>query len=197
MYKTSNDRRFRKNKQAIQRAYIDLVVEKGYQKITVTDVAERADINRMTFYAHYEAVEDIFTEFVDDMETYIQNAIADEEEFELEKFFDIMNTLMFKEEKFFRYVAKEGNCSDFREAFRNAIRNLLHVKSEENDKLKSNIENDLTSTVIAYAYLDWLSGIYGDVELSDVLRNTSDYLREHIAFVEYKKERESNEETDR
>ena len=58
MYKTSNDRRFRKNKTAIQRAYIDLVVEKGYQHVTITDIADRADINRMTFYAHYETIED-------------------------------------------------------------------------------------------------------------------------------------------
>ena len=69
MYKTSNDRRFRKNKTAIQRAYIDLVVEKGYQHVTITDIAERADINRMTFYAHYETIEDIFSEFVDDITT--------------------------------------------------------------------------------------------------------------------------------
>lgn len=186
MYKTSNDRRFRKNKQAIQRAYIDLIVEKGYQGITVTDIAERADINRMTFYAHYEAVEDIFTEFVDDMERYIKEAVSYEKEFSLENFFGILNSLMYKEECFFRYVAREGNCNDFREAFRKAIRNLLCVQNNGKDDLKTVIENDLTATVIAYAYLDWLAGIYGEVELSDVLKHASGYLKEHISLVEYK-----------
>ena len=109
MYKTSNDRRFRKNKTAIQRAYIDLVVEKGYQHVTITDIAERADINRMTFYAHYETIEDIFSEFVDDMEHTIRDAVSAEKEFDLDQFFTIMNELMFKEEAFFRYAAKEGN----------------------------------------------------------------------------------------
>lgn len=185
MYKTSNDRRFRKNKQAIQRAYIDLIVEKGYQGITVTDVANRADINRMTFYAHYETVEDIFTEFVDDMEFYIKEAVSKEEVFTLEKLFSILNGLMYKEEQFFRYVAKEGNCNDFREAFRRAIRDLLHESPKSEDHLKSAIESDLTATVIAYAYLDWLAGIYGDVELSVVLTYTTNYLHEHISHVDY------------
>ena len=187
MYKTSNDRRFRKNKQAIQRAYIDLVVEKGYQGITVTDVANRADINRMTFYAHYETVEDIFAEFVDDMEGYIIDAVSKEEEFTLEKLFSILNSLMYKEEKFFRYVAKEGNCNDFREAFRRTIRKLLYQAPKNEDQLKSSIENDLTATVIAYAYLDWLAGIYGDVELAVVLTHTSNYLHEHILHIDYKR----------
>ena len=53
MYRTSSDRRFRKNKAAIQRAYIDLVIEKGYQHVTITDIADRADINRMTFYPKF------------------------------------------------------------------------------------------------------------------------------------------------
>ena len=53
MYKTSNDRRFKKNKKEIRRAFIDLVIEKGYDKLTISEITERADINRMTFYSHY------------------------------------------------------------------------------------------------------------------------------------------------
>ena len=55
MYKTSNDRRFKKNKKEIRRAFIDLVIEKGYDKLTISEITERADINRMTFYSHYES----------------------------------------------------------------------------------------------------------------------------------------------
>ena len=51
MYKTSNDRRFKKNKKEIRRAFIDLVIEKGYDKLTISEITERADINRMTFYS--------------------------------------------------------------------------------------------------------------------------------------------------
>jgi AcrR family transcriptional regulator len=33
--------------------FIDLLAEKGFEKITINDIAERADINRGTFYLHY------------------------------------------------------------------------------------------------------------------------------------------------
>lgn len=187
MYKTSNDRRFRKNKTAIQRAYIDLVVEKGYQHITISDIAERADINRMTFYAHYETIEDIFTEFVDDMEHTIREAVSNEDAFDLDRFFEIMNSLMFKEETFFRYVAKEGNCSDFREAFRTAIRNLVDIRSKKAARSAAVIESDLAATCIAYSYLDWLSGKYGNVELSSVIQITRSFLADHLGSVDYKR----------
>lgn len=186
MYKTSSDRRFIKNKKAIQRAYIDLIIEKGYQRITVTDVAERADINRMTFYAHYETVEDIFTEFVDDMENYIKDAVLKEEIFNLDSFFEILNSLMYKEEQFFRYVAKAGNCADFREAFRKAIKNILRTNTvEEEHNVKGDIERDLTATVIAFSYLDWLSGEYGDIGLHEIIQVTTYYLKERISYLNY------------
>lgn len=47
------DRRQRKTREAIKRALIELLGEKDISKITTKDIAERADINRSTFYLHY------------------------------------------------------------------------------------------------------------------------------------------------
>ena len=38
----------------LQEAMIELVTEKGFEAITVGDIAERAMINRATFYRHYQ-----------------------------------------------------------------------------------------------------------------------------------------------
>ncbi|GAA2985655.1 TetR/AcrR family transcriptional regulator [Streptosporangium longisporum] len=48
------DRRVRRTRQAIQRALVELVLEKGYEAVTVTDVIDRADVGRSTFYAHFD-----------------------------------------------------------------------------------------------------------------------------------------------
>ena len=37
----------------IRQAFLDLLQEKEFEKITVTDIVKRADLNRSTFYAHY------------------------------------------------------------------------------------------------------------------------------------------------
>lgn len=47
------DRRVQKTRQSIMNAFIDLLAEKGFEKITVNDIAERANINRGTVYLHY------------------------------------------------------------------------------------------------------------------------------------------------
>ena len=39
---------------AIKSAFIQLLTEKELEKITIQDITQRADINRGTFYLHYE-----------------------------------------------------------------------------------------------------------------------------------------------
>jgi AcrR family transcriptional regulator len=47
------DRRVRKTQQAIRDAFIGLVLDRGYENVTVEDITERADVARATFYLHY------------------------------------------------------------------------------------------------------------------------------------------------
>ena len=53
MVKASNDRRAIRTKKMIRRALSQLIEEKGFSDITITDITTRADINRGTFYLHY------------------------------------------------------------------------------------------------------------------------------------------------
>ena len=58
-----------RSRRFIRQALMDLLREKSFEKITVTDIVNRADINRSTFYAHYTDVralmEEIQNEFVE------------------------------------------------------------------------------------------------------------------------------------
>ncbi|RKN53152.1 TetR/AcrR family transcriptional regulator [Micromonospora costi] len=47
------DRRVRRTREAIHRALVTLMLEKGYDAVTVAEIIERADIGRSTFYTHY------------------------------------------------------------------------------------------------------------------------------------------------
>lgn len=57
-----SDRRVEKTKRALFEALVELMVEKGYEAISVADVAERANVGRSTFYAHYADKEDLLQE---------------------------------------------------------------------------------------------------------------------------------------
>lgn len=47
------DPRVRRTRQLLLRALQELMAEKSFQAITVQDIAERATVNRATFYAHF------------------------------------------------------------------------------------------------------------------------------------------------
>lgn len=55
----AEDRRVRRTRAALQQALLSLMVEKGYDAITVQDLIERADIGRSTFYAHFSDKPDL------------------------------------------------------------------------------------------------------------------------------------------
>jgi len=48
------DPRIKRTRQLLQQALMGLMAEKSFQAITVQDIAERATVNRVTFYAHFE-----------------------------------------------------------------------------------------------------------------------------------------------
>ena len=57
------DRRITKTKEAIQNAFFQLIEENQTTKITITKIAKTANIDRKTFYTHYNSPTDIIVEF--------------------------------------------------------------------------------------------------------------------------------------
>ena len=53
------DRRVRRTRELLRGAFLSLIAEKGYDRITVQDILDRADVGRSTFYAHYRDKEDL------------------------------------------------------------------------------------------------------------------------------------------
>jgi AcrR family transcriptional regulator len=59
MHSAPTDRRVRRTRELLRRAFLSLLQEKGYDRITVQDILDRADIGRSTFYAHYRDKDDL------------------------------------------------------------------------------------------------------------------------------------------
>jgi AcrR family transcriptional regulator len=57
--KTAPDRRILRTRRSLLDALVGLILEKGYEAVTVQDVIDRADVGRSTFYAHFHDKEDL------------------------------------------------------------------------------------------------------------------------------------------
>ena len=64
-----------RSRKLINEALADLLTEKPLDKITVTDVVNRADINRGTFYAHYRDIPDVVDHLIQQTFSAIRDAM--------------------------------------------------------------------------------------------------------------------------
>lgn len=65
-----------RSRKLINNALADLLQEKPLDKITVTDVVKRAEINRGTFYAHYTDISDVMNHLIEQTFLRIRDAIS-------------------------------------------------------------------------------------------------------------------------
>jgi AcrR family transcriptional regulator len=61
------DRRIRRTRKLVQDALFALMKEIPYQSIRISQITERADISRSTFYLHYETKDDLLLSIVDEI----------------------------------------------------------------------------------------------------------------------------------
>ncbi|MBQ6449118.1 TetR/AcrR family transcriptional regulator [Cytobacillus oceanisediminis] len=64
---TNSDRRVKKSKKALKNALITLMDQKDFKDITITNIVEHADVNRGTFYRHYQYKEDLLEDLTNDV----------------------------------------------------------------------------------------------------------------------------------
>ena len=68
------DRRQKKTREAIFRAFIELLSKKHYNQITVGEIIEKADVGRATFYAHFETKDFLLKEICEELFCHIFDA---------------------------------------------------------------------------------------------------------------------------
>jgi AcrR family transcriptional regulator len=65
--KTKVDPRIIRTRQLIKDAFIELLQEMDLNKITVNRIADRATVNRVTFYLHYRDIQDMMEKMAKEM----------------------------------------------------------------------------------------------------------------------------------
>lgn len=69
------DKRIIKTKTSIKNAFMNIMLDKELNKITISDIAEKALINRSTFYLHYNDVKSVMDDIDEDIINVISNLV--------------------------------------------------------------------------------------------------------------------------
>jgi AcrR family transcriptional regulator len=72
MPEKTEDRRIQRTRKCLQDALLALILEKGYEAVTVQDVIDRANVGRSTFYAHFPDKEALFLSEFENLRTLFE-----------------------------------------------------------------------------------------------------------------------------
>ena len=78
MEKKADSRRVRMTKKLLKESLIELMKKTPLHSITIKDICDGADINRSTFYRHYETQFDLYDDIIDDISADIEHILVNE-----------------------------------------------------------------------------------------------------------------------
>ena len=76
MKEKKEDRRVGRTRRLMHEALMALIVEKGYETVTVQDILDRADVGRSTFYAHYRDKDELLLSSFEHLRTLLASRFA-------------------------------------------------------------------------------------------------------------------------
>jgi AcrR family transcriptional regulator len=69
------DRRKNRTRRLLRNALMEMILQKGYDAVTIEDITERADLGRTTFYLHYQDKEELLLESIDEIATDLKDQV--------------------------------------------------------------------------------------------------------------------------
>lgn len=174
-----------RSKRMIREAFLQLIQEKELSKVTVTDIINKADINRSTFYAHYPDIYGVIESFEDDV---IEKMLTILSEFKYRNFFQnplplLLRINRYLEEDMDLYrilITQTGSSSVFRKMSR-AFIDYMEKDSDVPEKIKGSAAFEIRIRFFASGilglYENWFLGnIPG--ELNDISLEVAKIIKE-------------------
>lgn len=152
------DRRVVRTKKAIRSAFLTLMIEKDIDKITIKEIAERADVDRKTVYNYYKGVGDIFGEIENELIAHFEEAVRSVEGvYDPKAYFAMLAQLIEKDMDMYELLMRSDNSTFVAKtvsALSGWIQNALN-KGGMLDAEKVSIATEYVTAGIFCAYRRW------------------------------------------
>ena len=186
------DRRILKTKDAIKSNYKMLLLENKNSKITITQLAQRANIDRKTFYLHYNSVDDIMKELVEenlsDLEFVLKENGISNDNLDAKIIIDSMNYCLVKDIEFFKAIVHRHDFQIYINEIKKTIISIAirdFTENTTNSQKEVFIYSKFIISGIVDVYVDWFlhpNNMSLD-ELGDII---SKVLNSGIQVLSYK-----------
>ncbi|HJE98009.1 TetR/AcrR family transcriptional regulator [Ligilactobacillus acidipiscis] len=171
--KNKEDLRVTKTLQNIRQTVVTLLIEKPLSEITVTEIAKRAQIQRKTFYLHYNSVTDVLAEFEAELSHDVETMLTEISPFSVQEFLTGLNELLCKNYAFYQEIFCRQKNSFLSTQCKNILQDSLTERLRaENKKIAPEdlkMYAEFISSGIVNIYGTWfISG--QKLELADLIK---------------------------
>lgn len=179
------DRRIVKTKAAIHKAFLELLQRKEFQLISVTELAALADIDRKTFYLHYNSTADILKEFELQLADKVTQLLKEEVSFDIDSFFQGLNRIMMEDIGLFRRISDTTAYAFLLTECKDILKNTLiesFYRKNDMSLQKFNVHAEYISSGIIGIYTNWLrtGSLLSLEELTDTAKDAVSNCWTHI-----------------
>lgn len=153
-----------RSKKLINDALADLLIEKPLDKITVTDVVSRADINRGTFYAHYKDIPDVVDHLIEKTFSVIREAMISTSVTEINPEHTLLSTIqaiLEEDISFYRKILNSNAATIMQERLVAVVSEFMLEHMEQfypGKQEESQIAIRFCAGGLSNLYRDWFSG---------------------------------------
>lgn len=161
-YLEKKDRRIGKTQKNIRDAFINLITEKEISQITVKELAERADINRKTFYMHYSSIEDVLdkieNEIIEKLLSVLEQYDFFDSQFDIYALFCSLNDVINEDFDLYKRLVYSSSYNfliiKVKELLKDAILDKYTNKLNMNKELYS-LYAEYTASGVMSLYIEW------------------------------------------
>lgn len=172
---TKKNRNARRSIRLLEKSFLQLLSEKPYEKITVTDVTAAADLNRGTFYAHFESMDalrdQVFDELTKTLSALIDRAIGASFIEDPQPVLTEIGRYLEANRELLQRLMESKTLEPFLQSLRASLSEHIHAyltKADPSEAQRSVLVADYLSYGMLGVYRAWLMGEYGDLSVEEV-----------------------------
>ncbi|MBO4338003.1 MAG: TetR/AcrR family transcriptional regulator C-terminal domain-containing protein [Lachnospiraceae bacterium] len=135
MNERSTDRRTLKTRKAICEAFAELLTKKELQKVTVREITEIANINRVTFYKHYLDIYDLYDKIEQEILVEIGLLALQLEDISNDEFYSHLINYFYENRVLFKMIFSPNATGQMRSKLEKLINGIFRQVMSENQNV--------------------------------------------------------------
>ncbi len=161
-----------KTRKALCEALAELLIEKKLHKVTVQEIADKADVNRVTFYKHFVDVYDLYDKMEEETLIDLGLLALRLEELPAEEFFTDLLSYILEHRAVFRMVFSPNSTGQLRDKLSKMVEGVFRQ-----------VESERTGSHIRDSRLVYLTRYRAQGCLAVISMWAEDGFSEPLAFI--------------